>query len=248
MKILVPIKRVLDHNVPARLTPRGTVQTDGCNHEINPFDAVALEAAVRIRERGLAREVVAVSVGTDEFVSSLRTALAVGADRGILVRTEAPLEPLAVAKIFHRLCLAEMPDLVIAGKQAIDDDAAQVGPMLAMLLGWAQATNVSHLEWVDGQIDAMCEVDRGTRRLRLSLPAVVTVDLRLNEPRYASLPNVMRAKKKPLEIKSLTDFGIDVSPKTEQIALREIDICRRATLVPDVDAFAAALLATGSLR
>lgn len=206
MKILVPVKRVVDYNVKVRVKTDGSgVDLSGVKMSMNPFDEIALEEAVRLKEKGLATEVVAVSAGVGQVRDTLRTALAMGADRAILVETSTDvnddLEPLAVAKILAKLVETEKPDLVIMGKQAIDNDMNATGQMLAALLGWGQATFASQVEIADGSVTVTREVDGGLQTLRVGLPAIVTADLRLNEPRYVSLPNIMKAKKKPLEEK-----------------------------------------------
>jgi electron transfer flavoprotein beta subunit len=214
MKVVVPVKRVVDYNVKVRLTADSSgVERANLKMSMNPFDEIAVEAAVQLKEKGIASEIVAVSIGPREASETLRTALAMGADRGVLVVTEDDVEPLAVAKILKAICAAEQPQLVITGKQAIDDDAAQTGPMLAALLGWAQATRARKLEVDAGIARVECEIDNGLQTVALQLPAVVTTDLRLNEPRYASLPNIMKAKKKPIAEKTAADYGIDTTPR-----------------------------------
>src|SRR3712207_4289145 len=208
MKLLVPVKRVVDYNVKVRVRSDGSgVETANVKMSMNPFDEIACEEAIRLKERGVASEVVAVSMGEAKCQETLRTALAMGADRGILVETAAELQPLAVAKLFRAVAEREQPGLILLGKQAIDDDSNQTGQMLAALLGWAQATFVSRLEVADGKAVAGREVDEGIERLEARLPAVVTVDLRLNEPRYASLPNIMKAKKKPVDVMKPDQLG-----------------------------------------
>jgi electron transfer flavoprotein beta subunit len=200
MKVLVPVKRVVDYNVKVRVKADGTgVETANVKMSMNPFDEIALEQAIRLREAGVATEVVAVSCGVPACQETLRTALAIGADRAILVESDAELQPLAVAKLLKAVCAKENPQLVILGKQAIDDDANQTGQMLAALLGWAQATFASKVKVADGRAQVTREVDGGLDTISVRLPAVVTTDLRLNEPRYVTLPNIMKAKKKPLE-------------------------------------------------
>src|SRR5918911_1923391 len=196
MKILVPVKRVVDYNVKIRVKPDGSgVELANVKMSMNPFDEIAVEEAIRLKEKGKATEIVAVSIGPQQAQETIRTALAMGADRGILVKTDQTVEPLAVAKILKALVAQESPGLVIMGKQAIDDDANQTGQMLAALLGWPQGTFASKVEIADGSIDVTREVDGGLQTVELTLPAIVTTDLRLNEPRYASLPNIMKAKK-----------------------------------------------------
>ena len=214
MKVLVPVKRVLDYNVKPRVKADGSgVDLANVKMSMNPFDEIAVEEAIRLREKGVATEVVAVSIGPVQAQETIRTALAMGADRGILVKVETPPEPLAVAKLLRGVVLTESPDLVILGKQAIDDDCNQTGQMLAALLGWSQGTFANKVEIADGAASVTREVDGGLQTVRLTLPAIVTTDLRLNEPRYASLPNIMKAKKKPLEERTPADFGVDVAPR-----------------------------------
>jgi electron transfer flavoprotein beta subunit len=214
MKILVAVKRVVDYNVKIRVKPDGTgVDLANVKMSMNPFDEIAVEEAIRMKEKGVATEIVAVSVGPQQAQETLRTALAMGADRGILIKTDAVTEPLAVAKLLKGVVEAEKPDLVILGKQAIDDDCNQTGQMLAALLGWSQGTFANKIDLEAGKATVTREVDGGLQTLQLTLPAIVTTDLRLNEPRYASLPNIMKAKKKPLEEKTPADYGVDVSPR-----------------------------------
>jgi len=224
MKILVPVKRVVDYNVKIRVKPDGSgVELANVKMSMNPFDEIAVEEALRLREAGTASEVIAVSIGPVKAQETIRTALAMGADRGILVQTEdnAMVEPLAVAKLLKGIAEAEEPGLVILGKQAIDDDCNQTGQMLAALLGWPQATFASNIAIGDGSADVTREVDGGLETLKVNLPAIVTTDLRLNEPRYASLPNIMKAKKKPLDIKTPEDFGVDMAPRLNVISTTE---------------------------
>ncbi|ALV26817.1 electron transfer flavoprotein subunit beta [Pannonibacter phragmitetus] len=214
MKILVPVKRVIDYNVKVRVKPDGSgVELANVKMSMNPFDEISVEEALRLKEAGKATEVVVVSIGPAQATETLRTALAMGADRGILVKTDATVEPLAVAKILKKVVEAEEPGLVILGKQAIDDDCNQTGQMLAALLGWGQGTFASKVSVGDGSVDVTREVDGGLQTVTLKLPAIVTTDLRLNEPRYASLPNIMKAKKKPIDEKTPEDFGVDVAPR-----------------------------------
>jgi electron transfer flavoprotein beta subunit len=222
VKILVPIKRVIDYNVKIRVKADGSgVETANVKMSVNPFDEIAIEEAVRLQEAGLAGEIVVVSIGVTQAQEQLRTALAIGADRAILVETNDPVEPLAVAKILRALIDREQPDLVIMGKQAIDDDSNQTGQMLAGLLGWPQATFASKLVLGDHGLTITREVDGGLETLAMDLPAVVTTDLRLNDPRYASLPNIMKAKKKPLEIMTPGDFGVDTAPRLKILRVAE---------------------------
>lgn len=214
MKILVPVKRVVDYNVKIRVRADGSgVELANVKMAMNPFDEISVEEALRLREAGAASEVIIVSVGPQQAQETIRTGLAMGADRGILVQHDELAEPLAVAKILQKIVDEEKPDLVIAGKQAIDDDCNQTGQMLAALLGWSQGTFASVLSVGDGEMDVTREVDGGLQTVKLKLPAVVTTDLRLNEPRYASLPNIMKAKKKPIEMKTPADFGVDMTPR-----------------------------------
>ncbi|SKA18721.1 electron transfer flavoprotein subunit beta/FixA family protein [Consotaella salsifontis] len=214
MKVLVAVKRVVDYNVAVRVKQDGTgVELDNVKMSMNPFDEIAVEEAVRLKEAGKASEIVAVSVGPQKATETLRTALAMGADRAILVKTDAKVEPLAVAKLLKTVVAEEAPDLVILGKQAIDDDSNQTGQMLAALLGWSQGVFASKVETGEGMLTVTREVDGGLQTVELKLPAIVTADLRLNEPRYASLPNIMKAKKKPIAEKTPEDCGVDIAPR-----------------------------------
>jgi electron transfer flavoprotein beta subunit len=218
MKILVPVKRVVDYNVKIRIKPDGSgVDLANVKMSMNPFDEIAVEEALRLREAGKATEVVVVSIGPAQAAETLRTGLAMGADRGILVKTDAIVEPLAVAKILKGVFDAEQPTLVIMGKQAIDDDANQTGQMLAALTGRPQGTFASKVELSEGTVAVTREVDGGLQTVSLNLPAIVTADLRLNEPRYASLPNIMKAKKKPIDEKTPADYGVDVAPRLKVV-------------------------------
>ena len=222
MKILVAVKRVIDYNVQIRVKEDGTgVVTDNVKMSTNPPDDNAIEEAVKIKEAGKANEVVAVSVGEEKAQETVRKALAVGADRGILVKTDSIVEPLAVSKILKKIVEKEKPDLVFMGKQAIDDDCNQTGQMLAALLNWPQATFASKIEVKDKSLEVTREVDEGLETLEVNIPAIVTCDLRLNEPRYASLPNIKKAKKKPIEQLSASDLGVDTKPRIEQIKVEE---------------------------
>ncbi|WP_374278488.1 electron transfer flavoprotein subunit beta/FixA family protein [Azonexus sp.] len=222
MKILVPVKRVIDYNVKVRVKADGSgVDLANVKMSMNPFDEIAVEEAVRLKEAGIATEVVAVSCGVGACQETLRTAMAIGADRGILVETDTELQPLAVAKLLMALCDKEQPQLVICGKQAIDDDANQTGQMLAALAGWPQATFASKVVIADGKANVTREIDGGLETLAISLPAVVTTDLRLNEPRYATLPNIMKAKKKPLDTVKPADLGVDVAPRLKTLKVAE---------------------------
>ena len=223
MKILVPIKRVVDYNVKIRVKADGSgVELANVKMSMNPFDEIAIEEAIRLKEKGHATEIIAVSVGPSKAQETIRTALAMGADRGILVDTgDELIEPLTVAKLLAKIAEEEIPGLVILGKQAIDDDCNQTGQMLAALLGWPQATFASKIV-IEGQSSAVTrEVDGGLETIKVTLPAIVTTDLRLNEPRYASLPNIMKAKKKPLDMKKPTDFGVAVSPRLKVLKTTE---------------------------
>ena len=214
MKILVPVKRVVDYNVKIRVKSDGSgVDLAGVKMAMNPFDEIAVEEALRLREAGVASEVIVVSIGPQQATETIRNALAMGADRGLLVKVEGPVEPLAVAKILKGVVAAEQPSLVILGKQAIDDDCNQTGQMLAALLGWGQGTYASKLAVSGETVTVTREVDGGAQTVTLKLPAIVTTDLRLNEPRYASLPNIMKAKKKPIVEMGAGDYGVDVSPR-----------------------------------
>jgi electron transfer flavoprotein beta subunit len=214
MKVLVGVKRVIDYNVKVRVKADGTgVETANVKMSMNPFDEIGVEEAVRLKEKGVATEIVAVSMGPAAAQETLRTALAMGADRGILVQTDAELQPLAVAKLFKAIVEKEQPQLVIVGKQAIDDDCNQTGQMLSAMLGWSQGTFASRLAPADGRLEVTREVDGGLETLSIALPAVITTDLRLNEPRYASLPNIMKAKKKPIETLTPEALGVDATPR-----------------------------------
>ena len=222
MKILVPVKRVVDYNVKVRVKSDGTgVDLANVKMSMNPFDEIAIEEAVRLKEAGVATEVIAVSCGLAACQETLRTAMALGADRAVLVETDVELQPLAVAKLIKAVAEKETPQLVIFGKQAIDDDANQTGQMFAALMGWAQATFASKLVIAEGRANVTREVDGGGETLALKLPAVVTTDLRLNEPRYATLPNIMKAKKKPLETLKPADLGVDVTPRLTTLKVVE---------------------------
>jgi electron transfer flavoprotein beta subunit len=222
MKILVPVKRVVDFNVKIRVKPDGSgVELANIKMSMNPFDEIAIEEAIRFKEAGKATEIVAVSIGPAQASETIRTALAMGADRGILVKTDAAVEPLAVAKILKGVVEAEQPGLVIMGKQAIDDDCNQTGQLLAALLGWAQGTFASKIVIDGDSLTVTREVDGGLQTVKLKAPAIVTTDLRLNEPRYASLPNIMKAKKKPIDEKSPADYGVDPKPRLEVLKTAE---------------------------
>ncbi len=222
MKILVPVKRVVDFNVKIRVKADNSgVELANVKHSMNPFDEIAVEEAVKMKERGEASEIVALSIGPAKSQDTIRTALAIGADRAIFIETDQIVEPLAVAKLIKAVAEAENPDMIILGKQAIDDDSNQTGQMLAALLGWPQGTFASKLVVADGSAIVTREVDGGLETIKLTLPAIVTTDLRLNEPRYPSLPNIMKAKKKPLETKTPADFGVDITPRLEVLKTAE---------------------------
>jgi electron transfer flavoprotein beta subunit len=240
MKILVPVKRVIDYNVKVRVKGDGSgVDLANVKMSMNPFDEIAVEEAIRIREKGLAEEIVVVSVGVKQAQETLRTALAMGADRAILIEATADvnqdIEPLAVAKLLKAVIDAEAPGLVIAGKQAIDNDMNATGQMLAALLGWPQATFASEVKLEGDAAEVTREVDGGLQTIRVKLPAIVTVDLRLNEPRYASLPNIMKAKKKPLEEKTPADYGVDVAPRLKVLKTVEPSTRKAGVKVGSVD-------------
>lgn len=222
MKILVPVKRVVDYNVKIRIKPDGSgVDTANVKMSMNPFDEIAVEEAIRLKEAGTANEIVAVSIGPQKAQETLRTALAMGADRAILVKTDVAVDPLTVAKILKKIAEQEQPGLIILGKQAIDDDSNQTGQMLAGLLGWPQGTFASKITPADGRLKVTREVDGGLQTVTLKLPAVVTTDLRLNEPRYASLPNIMKAKSKPLAEIDPAEFGIDLESRIKILTTQE---------------------------
>jgi len=222
MTVLVPVKRVVDYNVKIRVKPDQTgVETANVKMSMNPFDEIAVEEAVRLKEAGTVTEIVAVSIGPAQAQETIRTALAMGADRGILIEAEGEVQPLAVSKLLKAVADKEGPSLVLCGKQAIDDDANQTGQMLSALLGWSQATFASHIALGDGTADVTREVDGGLETVAVTLPAVISVDLRLNEPRYASLPNIMKAKKKPIDMTKPADWGVDVAPRLETLKVVE---------------------------
>jgi len=249
MKIVVTVKRVVDYNVKIRVKGDGTgVELANVKMSMNPFDEISVEEALRLKEAGKADEVVVVSVGPAKAEETIRTALAMGADRGILVETDETVEPLAVAKIVKGVVEAEQPGLVIVGKQAIDDDSNQTGQMLAALLGWAQGTFASKVEIVDSsKANITREVDGGLQTIEVKLPAIVTTDLRLNEPRYASLPNIMKAKKKPLDKKSPADYGVDVSPRLKVLKTEEPGGRKAGVKVKSVGELVSSLKSAGVL-
>ncbi|WP_341705106.1 electron transfer flavoprotein subunit beta/FixA family protein [Ferrovibrio sp.] len=235
MKVLVAVKRVVDYNVKIRVKADKTgVDLANVKMSMNPFDEIAVEEAVRLKEAGTATEIVAVSIGPAQAQETIRTALAMGADRGILVKTDAEVQPLAVAKILAKIAEAEQPQLVIVGKQAIDDDSNQTGQMLAALMNWAQGTFANKVALADGKATVVREVDGGLETVELKLPAVVTTDLRLNEPRYASLPNIMKAKKKPIDEKTPEDLGVDIAPRLKTLSVEEPPKRSAGIKVPDV--------------
>ena len=248
MKILVPVKRVIDYNVKPRVKSDGSgVDLANVKMSMNPFDEISVEEAIRLKDAGKAEEIIAVSVGPQKAQETLRTALAMGADRAILVVTDEEVEPLAVAKILAKIVEEEAPKLVITGKQAIDDDSNQTGQMLAALLGWGQGTFANEIDIDGDSITVKREIDGGLQTVKLNLPAVVTTDLRLNEPRYASLPNIMKAKKKPMDEKTPADYGVDISPRLTTITVTEPPVRQAGEKVEDVDALVAKLKAVGAI-
>ncbi len=248
LKILVPVKRVVDYNVKIRVKPDGSgVDLAGVKMSMNPFDEIAVEEALRLKEAGVATEIVAISIGPQGATETLRNALALGADRGILVKTDAGVEPLAVAKILKKVVEDEQPGLVILGKQAIDDDCNQTGQMLAALLGWGQGTFASKVVVSGDSVDVTREVDGGSQTVALKLPAVVTTDLRLNEPRYASLPNIMKAKKKPIAETTPEACGVDVAPRLQVLKTSEPPVRRAGAKVGSVAELVAKLSDAGLL-
>jgi electron transfer flavoprotein beta subunit len=236
MKILVPVKRVIDFNVRPRVKADGSgVDLANVKMSMNPFDEIAVEEAIRLREKGVATEVVAVSIGSAKAQETLRTALAMGADRAILVETDETVEPLGVAKLLKAIWNEEQPGLVVMGKQAIDDDSNQTGQMLAALTGRPQGTFASKVEVASDHVTVTREVDAGSETVKLSLPAIVTTDLRLNEPRYASLPNIMKSKSKPLAVKTPADYGVDVAPRLKTLKVEEPPVRQAGVKVGSVD-------------
>jgi electron transfer flavoprotein beta subunit len=235
MKILVPVKRAIDKDVKIRVKPDGSgVELGNVKMSMNPFDEIAVEEAIRLKEAGKVTEIVCASIGTAQAAETIRTALAMGADRGILVKTDGAVEPLAVAKILKAIAEAEKPGLIIMGKQAIDDDCNQTGQMLAALLGWPQGTFASKVTLDGDAVTVTREVDGGLQTVKLKTPAIVTTDLRLNEPRYASLPNIMKAKKKPIEEKTAADYGVDIKPRLEVIKTAEPPVRKAGVKVKSV--------------
>ncbi|MCP5380177.1 MAG: electron transfer flavoprotein subunit beta/FixA family protein [Novosphingobium sp.] len=246
MKVLVPVKRVIDYNVKPRVKADGSgVDLANVKMSMNPFDEIAVEEAIRLKEAGTAEEVIAVSIGPAKAQETLRTALAMGADRAILVQTDDEVEPLAVAKILKAVAEAEGPGLVILGKQAIDDDSNQTGQMLAALMGRPQGTFANEVTLDGDSVTVKREVDGGLETVRLSLPAIITTDLRLNEPRYASLPNIMKAKKKPLDEKTPADYGVDITPRLKTLNVSEPPVRQAGVKVADVDELVGKLKALG---
>jgi len=248
MKILVPVKRVVDYNVKIRVKADGSgVDLANVKMSMNPFDEIAVEEALRLKEAGKATEVVVVSIGPAKVDETLRTGLAMGADRGILVKTDDPVEPLAVAKILAKIVAEEQPGLVILGKQAIDDDSNQTGQSLAALLGWGQGTFASKVEISGDSVDVTREIDGGLQTVTLKLPAIVTTDLRLNEPRYASLPNIIKAKKKEVAAKTPADYGVDIAPRLEVLKTAEPPTRKAGVKVGSVPELVAKLKEAGVL-
>ena len=248
MKVLVPVKRVVDFNVKIRVKSDGSgVELANVKMSMNPFDEIAVEEAIRLKEAGKVSEIVVVSIGPAQAAETIRTALAMGADRGILIKSDETVEPLGVAKLVKAVVDEEKPELVILGKQAIDDDANQTGQMLAALLGWSQGTFASEVELADGKAKVTREVDGGLQVVEVKLPAVVTVDLRLNQPRYASLPNIMKAKKKPLDEKAAADYGVDVSPRLKVLKTEEPGGRKAGVKVKDVAELVSSLKSAGVL-
>tara|TARA_B100000678_G_scaffold10694_2_gene8728 strand:- start:16505 stop:17269 length:765 start_codon:yes stop_codon:yes gene_type:complete len=248
MKVLVPVKRVIDYNVKARVKPdQSGVDLANVKMSMNPFDEIAVEEAVRLKEAGKAEEIVVVSIGPQQAQETIRTALAMGADRGILIKTDDMPEPLGVAKLLKAVVDEESPELVVLGKQAIDDDANQTGQMLAALLGWPQGTFASKVDIADGKANVTREVDGGLQTVALDMPAIVTTDLRLNEPRYASLPNIMKAKKKPIDTKEVGDYGVDISPRLTIVKVTEPPVREAGEIVEDVDTLVSKLKAKGAI-
>ena len=246
MKILVPVKRVIDYNVKPRVKADGSgIDLANVKMSMNPFCEIAVEEAIRLKEAGHADEIIAVSVGPAKAAETLRTALAMGADRAILVETDAEVEPLAVAKLLKAIADAEAPGIVLLGKQAIDDDSNQTGQMLAALMGRPQGTFASKIVIEGGEVSVTREVDGGLETVKLTLPAIVTTDLRLNEPRYASLPNIMKAKKKQLDVKTPANLGVDITPRLKTLKVAEPPVRKAGEMVADVDALVAKLKLLG---
>lgn len=248
MKVLVPVKRVIDYNVKVRVKPDQTgVDLANVKMSMNPFDEISVEEAIRLKEAGTASEIVIVSIGPQQAQETIRTALAMGGDRGILIKTDETVEPLGVAKLLAKVVEEEKPDLVLLGKQAIDDDSNQTGQMLAALLDWPQGTFAYKIEKDGDALVVTREVDGGLQTVKLATPAVVTVDLRLNEPRYASLPNIMKAKKKPIDEKAPADYGVDISPRLSVVKVTEPPARQAGEKVEDVAALVSKLKAAGAI-
>ncbi|MDJ0920353.1 MAG: electron transfer flavoprotein subunit beta/FixA family protein [Henriciella sp.] len=248
MKVLVPVKRVIDYNVKVRVKSDQTgVDLANVKMSMNPFDEISVEEAVRMKEAGTATEIVAVSIGPQQAQETIRTALAMGADRGILIKTDENVEPLGVAKLLAKVVAEESPDMVILGKQAIDDDSNQTGQMLGALLGWPQGTFASEVKAEDGKIHVTREVDGGLQTVALEGPSIVTVDLRLNEPRYASLPNIMKAKKKPIDMKAPEDYGVDIAPRLSVVKVTEPPVREAGEKVEDVPTLVEKLKTAGAI-
>ncbi len=248
MKVLVPVKRVIDYNVKVRVkSDQSGVDLANVKMSMNPFDEISVEEAVRMKEAGTVTEIVVVSIGPQQAQETIRTSLAMGADRGILIKTDDAVEPLAVAKLLAKVVADESPQLVILGKQSIDDDCNQTGQMLGALLDWPQGTFASEVK-IDGDtVSVTREVDGGLQTVALEGPAIVTVDLRLNEPRYASLPNIMKAKKKPIDMKEPSDYGVDISPRLDILKVTEPPVREAGEKVEDVAALVAKLKAAGAI-
>jgi electron transfer flavoprotein beta subunit len=248
MKILVPVKRAIDKDVKIRVKPDGSgVELGNVKMSMNPFDEIAVEEAIRLKEAGKAAEIVCASIGSAQAAETIRTALAMGADRGILVKADGAVEPLAVAKILKAIAEAEKPGLIIMGKQAIDDDCNQTGQMLAALLGWPQGTFASKVTLDGDAVTVTREVDGGLQTVKLKTPAIITTDLRLNEPRYASLPNIMKAKKKPIDEKTAADYGVDIKPRLEVIKTAEPPVRKAGVKVKSVAELVEKLKAAGAV-
>ncbi|MEM1087966.1 MAG: electron transfer flavoprotein subunit beta/FixA family protein [Pseudomonadota bacterium] len=248
MKVLVPVKRVIDYNVKVRVkSDQSGVDLANVKMSMNPFDEISVEEAVRMKEAGTVTEIVVVSIGPQQAQETIRTALAMGADRGILVKTDDMVEPLAVAKVLAKVVEEETPDMVILGKQAIDDDANQTGQMLGALLGWPQGTFASEVKSDGGKVHVTREIDGGLQTVALEGPAIVTTDLRLNEPRYASLPNIMKAKKKPIDMKAPEDYGVDLSPRLTIVKVTEPPVRQAGEKVEDVSTLVGKLKTAGAV-
>ena len=248
MKVLVPVKRVIDYNVKPRVkADQSGVDLANVKMSMNPFDEISVEQAVRMKEAGTATEIVVVSIGPQQAQETIRTALAMGADRGILIKTDETVEPLAVAKILKKVVEEEGPNLVILGKQAIDDDSNQTGQMLAALLDWPQGTFASEVAMDGDKLNVTREVDGGLQTVAIETPAIITTDLRLNEPRYASLPNIMKAKKKPIDMKEPGDFGVDVTPRLTVVKVTEPPVREAGEKVEDVAALVSKLKTAGAI-